>query len=342
MLGLAAVGAVSSIASQLMKKKAKYSIAPVKKYSSEWRGRRGALDLLNENRNQDEGAARDLNSMNPELYKLAGFEGEFGPTAQNSARLTAAQGRIDRRTAAGKGTKKARARLAKEQDSVAQQAQSLKPGTLKNVGLGDENDRAIDKALGERVRAAAETGQSNDPRLNRELNEQTALLERGIGDRGLTGSSLGTTAMASDSQRRSESLADFARKDITEFNPLRLQQRETLADIAGKRMNLALTPMKARLGVGAAMGETAGKYQNFSQMYQSEREEVARGKLQASIANAQNPGGAAGALGSFGQAAGIVSSAGGTGGFGAMGTRISDFFGGDSTGAKAWARDRSY
>jgi len=279
-----------------------------KKFSTEWRMNRGELDSLNQNRNQNEGAARDLNAITPTLYSMAGLEGEFGPTAQNSQRVAQAQAAVDA-TPPGARKKAAQKKLAKEQDSVAEQAQSLKPGTVRNVGLGDENDRAIDKALAERVRVAAETGQSNDPRLNRELNEQTAALERGIGERGLAGSSLGATAMATDSQRRSESLADFARRDITEFNPLRLQQRETLADIAGKRMDLALKPIKARLGVGEAMGATAGRFGTAASRYQMERFKDAEQREQAEQFRSQHTIGSSlmqvgGAVGAYATATG--------------------------------------
>jgi len=296
--GMAATGAIANMLPGQRFDPSKARIKARKKFSTEWRENRGELDLLNQARNQNEAAAGDLNSLYPSLYQMAGFEGGFADTTQNSRRVTDAQAAVDAaqarvagrpkgKKAGAKGKlKAAQDKLKKEQDSVARPATQIQ--NARYVGLGDENDKAIDAALSARVRNAAETGQSNDPRLNRELNEQTAALEAGLSARGLTGSSLGATAMGTDAQRRSESLADFARRDITEFNPLRLQQRETLADIAGKNMDLALRPMKARIGMGEAMGGTAGRFGSAAKRYQDERIRQAELSFEAEKFRSQN------------------------------------------------------
>lgn len=144
---------------------------------------------------------------------------------------------------------------------------------LKRVGLGDETDREIDRLMGERALNALRTGESDDPRLNRELAEQEgeirARLARQFGAdyENTTG---GQMALNAFRRGKRESLADFARKDIG-YESERVGLRGALARNAAAEMGLTLMPSQARFSSAESLGNIAARFQNFNQMLQHDR-----------------------------------------------------------------------
>jgi hypothetical protein len=178
--------------------------------------------------------------------------------------------------------------------AMAAQAAESQAGRITGLtyrGLGDDSDRAIDEALSKRVLDAATTGRSTDPRLLRELDESEgairARLVRQFGP-DYENTTAGAMALNSFRQRKSESLADFARKDITEFNPARLNQRLTLGQIAGQRQNLMLAPSDARFSTSTQMQNLGTSFQRFEEMLQRDRLAQFEGASRTALAEYQS------------------------------------------------------
>lgn len=146
--------------------------------------------------------------------------------------------------------------------------------SLKYVGVGSEADREIDRLLTERVKGALTTGESTDPRLLREMDEEEGLLRATLARRfgndyeNTTG---GRAQLAAFNQRKKESLADFARRDVAEYNPMRLGQRQTLGAIAAQNMGLMTAPSDVSFNTSDNLQRLAGSYGAFEEMLQTDR-----------------------------------------------------------------------
>jgi hypothetical protein len=191
--------------------------------------------------------------------------------------------------------------------------------------LGSAEDQRIDELLTGRVTRALETGASEDPRLNRELGEEEARvreqLRRAYGS-DYENTTAGNMALANFRQRRSESLADFARRDVTEYEPMRLNQRRTLGDIAGIMQGLALRLVSTGLGMAGAYGALAKDNRGFLDYLQRDRTAMWEANATATAANnAQDAAADARLQGAIGKIADTASGIGGIYASGAMTSR---------------------
>lgn len=165
----------------------------------------------------------------------------------------------------------ARARALK--DAETQEAEAGRITGLKRKRLGTAGEQELTDILRQRALDAARTGKSTDPRLNRELDEAEgdirARLSRQFGAdyENTTG---GQMALNSFRQRKTESLADFARKDI-EYEGKAQEFEKTLGDLAGQRMRLASYPSATRMQTSAQGSDLAGKFADFENLLRSDR-----------------------------------------------------------------------
>src|SRR6266446_7488543 len=183
-------------------------------------------------------AAYEQNMLRPSLYEEAGYTPQYDEASFGTA--SAARSKSDQvetlfgqfHAAKGKKAKKAiRQQIkaltgkknvgnARKQSLAEAERAEQRAGRitgLKRGRLGTAGEQELTDTLRKRALDAAKTGKSTDPRLNRELDEQEgdirARLARQFGPdyENTTG---GQMALSSFRQRKAESLADFARKDI--------------------------------------------------------------------------------------------------------------------------------
>lgn len=144
---------------------------------------------------------------------------------------------------------------------------------LKQHRLGTEGEQTLVDTLRQRALDAAVTGKSTDPRLNRELDEQEgdirARLQRQYGTdyENTTG---GQMALNAFRQRKAESLADFARKDI-EYEGTAQQFEQNMGALAAQRMKLASYPSAQRAATGSGQAELAGRFEDFENLLRQDR-----------------------------------------------------------------------
>lgn len=233
---------------------------------------------------------------------LKGLKGRDRRLKRRELRKATRAARLDVRTGR-KGMDTAR-----EAASMAEASAGRITG-LKAGRLGTSEDQAFEDALRKRALGAAQTGESTDPRLLRELTEEEgairARLQRQFGA-DYENTTAGQMALSSFRQRRRESLADFARKDIG-LAGVALEHEGGLAANAAKRMTLALTPGRERMATGSAFGDLSARYQNFEEMLQQDRLAQYNAKVQKSqvdyAADQQRLGAITGALNTVAQGA---------------------------------------
>lgn len=209
-------------------------------------------------------------------------------------------------------------REAADAETAANRITGLKKGEL-----GSAEDQEIDRLLTGRVTKALQTGESDDPRLNRELAEEEGLirarLSRQFGP-DYENTTAGQIALNNFRQRRTESLADFARRDVSEYNPMRLNQRTTLGQIAGQRLGLAQAATGERWRTSENLQNLSTSYQRFNEMLQQDRLAQFQSKVAKSqadyAADQARMGAITSGLGQLASAAGGVAGAYGTGSFG--------------------------
>jgi hypothetical protein len=212
---------------------------------------------------------------------LQGLKGRERRLKGRELRKATRQARIElRRTRASMDTMN-QAALAAEQSA----------GTITGLqyrGLGTEDDRAIEALMTSRVRSALETGKSDDPRLTRELAEAEgeirARLARQYGV-DYENTSGGQMALSAFRQRKAESLADFARRDVDEYQKARLGQRETLGRIAAQSMGLSLAPTNAAFESGSELDRVLNTMRGLSTKLQRDRLAQFEGAMQGSKAD---------------------------------------------------------
>jgi hypothetical protein len=144
---------------------------------------------------------------------------------------------------------------------------------LRFKGLGTPEEQEFERLLEQRALDAARTGQSTDPRLLRELAESEgeirARLARQFGS-DYENTTAGAMALNAFRQRKAESLADFARKDIG-LADVALQHRATLGNLAGQQMGLALAPSDTRFSTSTQFQNLSTSFQKFGEMLQYDR-----------------------------------------------------------------------
>ena len=152
--------------------------------------------------------------------------------------------------------------------------------------LGSAEEQEFEDVLQRRALDAAKTGRSTDPRLNRELEEEEgnirARLFRQFGA-DYENTTAGAMALSAFRQRKSESLADFARKDIG-YAGEALKHRATLGSIAAGRMALAQEPIAGRYRAEAAFGDLGARYESFEKMLQADRLQQYQAKKEKAMA----------------------------------------------------------
>ncbi len=261
----------------------------------ERRARRGVRRNLRQAEGLNRAAVRETNMISPLMYDLAGYDvttsggSEAGIAAER--RYQEAQGNVSSlqdelgRTARGGGARKRlkkRIRRGKKGARRAQEEASRLAGEggeqitsiTDRGGLGDEREREIHDLLTERVLEALRTGESTDPRLNRELAEQEGELRATLSQQfgmDYENTTPGSVAMAEFRQRRAESLADFARQDMYAGNVMRLNQQTTLAGLAGQRQDLLMGSIEAKFGASREVQTIADRFLSFADYFQSDR-----------------------------------------------------------------------
>lgn len=209
----------------------------------------------------------------------------------------------------------------KESDTAAETAAGLESRAgritgLKRTGLGTPEEQEFERLLQERALNAARTGESNDPRLMRELAEEEgtirARLRRQFGA-DYENSTAGRSALNAFRQRAVESKTEFGRKDLALAGEA-LKHRATLGDIAGQQIGLSLAPSQARMSTGESMGNLASRFQEFGKMLQQDRLATHGIKVNQALAEhqaeAQRTQAISGALSSLARGAGSYAGAG--------------------------------
>jgi len=306
--------------------------------------RRTQYNMLTGAGNYDRSARAQMGMITPDLYDFAGFDAEQDPNAVANYEAAQAkvqraqQARLDRQrelddlkgstSAKKKGTKKFekrrnRARKARiwadreaetaqaEADAAAEQL--FNPTSIKRRpgGLGSEEERGVSEKLLSRVSGALEGNVTEDPYLLRKLAEDEAELRAKLGRQfgsDYETSTAGAYATQEFGKRRQELLADYARKDITEFLPLRQQFEQSLAEQSANRIRLALAPSGAYSDAATRMANLGKEYQTATESYQRDRMGQLEADRETAARRYEAAGGTMGALasglGQLGQGAG--------------------------------------
>jgi len=216
------------------------------------------------------GTASAARSKSDEVEALAFKLKGLKPGKKNKAARKAIKDQLKTMTGKKKA-KGARQRALTEAERAEQQAGRITGLTRKRLGTSGEQE--LTDILRQRALDAARTGKSTDPRLTRELDEAEgdirARLSRQFGAdyENTTG---GQMALNSFRQRKTESLADFARKDI-EYEGKAQEFEKTLGDLAGQRMRLASYPSASRMQTSSQGANLGGKFADFENLLRSDR-----------------------------------------------------------------------
>jgi len=291
-----AIGAAASVAGGIYSAVKGTPDAPELQKASkgERRARKGVRRNLRQAEGLNRQAVREVGMISPLMYDLAGYD---TTTSGGSEGALAAEGRYRdamgnvsgwqeelQGTAKGGGARKRLKKKIRRGRKTAQRAQkdasrmASEVGTITSVtdrgGLGSEKDREIHDLLTERVLEALRTGESTDPRLNRELAEQEGELRATLSQQfgmDYENTTPGSVAMAEFRQRRAESLADFARQDMYAGNAMRLDQQTTLASLAGARQDLLMGSVNAKFGASQQVQTIADRFLAFADYFQKDR-----------------------------------------------------------------------